>query len=357
MTSATEPRTLGEAARNHQVALSTVDGQRLEFECGPDQSILEAAAAAGATLPASCRQGTCGSCHAAVTSGEYELGAYSPQALPEEQRKRGDVLLCRTYPRGPVAAALPYEGSRILYGGIPQRDGVITALETVARETVRLELRLEPGDDSGLDCQFDAGQFMELQVPGQEARRAYSLANTGNWEGRLEFFIRLRPGGLFSSYLGDRARPGDRLTVHGPQGAFGLHETGLRPRWFVAGGTGLAPLLAMVRQMAEWQDPQSARLFFGVNEEEDVFGVPELQAVAAELPGFDFEVCVWRPGTSWSGRPGTAADAVAASLRTAPVKPDIYVCGPPPLIDSVAAAAAAGGVEPEHVFYERFLPS
>ncbi|MFE6286078.1 2Fe-2S iron-sulfur cluster-binding protein [Streptomyces sp. NPDC057877] len=339
------------------VSLSTSDGERLEFTCAPGQSVLDAAAAAGAALPASCRQGTCGSCHAAVTSGSYEHGACTPQALPPDERERGEVLLCRTYPRGPLTAALPYAASRILYGGIPKRDSVITALEPAGRGTVRLELRVAPDDDAGEGCQFDPGQFMELQIPGQDAKRAYSLANTGNWEGRLEFFIRLRPGGLFSSYLGERARPGDRITVHGPQGAFGLHETGLRPRWFVAGGTGLAPLLAMVRHMAEWQDPQPARLFLGVNEEEDVFGVPELKAVAAELPGFAHEICVRRPGPSWPGPPATPADLLAAHLPAAPVKPDLYVCGPPPLVDSVTRTATACGVGPDHVFHERFLPT
>ncbi|MEV7775035.1 2Fe-2S iron-sulfur cluster binding domain-containing protein [Kitasatospora sp. NPDC086791] len=334
------------------VVLTTADGGRLEFTCAPGSSVLEAAAEAGATLPASCRQGTCGSCHASVTGGAYELGPYSEQALPADERGRGDVLLCRTFPCGPLTAALPYEQSRILYGGIPVREAVITALEPVAQDTVRLELRL----DGETDCQFDPGQFMELQVPGEETKRAYSLADTGNWEGRLEFYVRLREGGRFSSYLARRAAPGDRLTVHGPQGAFGLHETGLRPRWFVAGGTGLAPLLAMVRRMAEWQEPQPARLFLGVNEPHDVFGVRELAAVAAELPGFQYEICVWKPLPGWSGPTGTPADRFAAALpELGGVAPDVYVCGPPPLVDAVLRAALLGGVPPEQVHRERFL--
>lgn len=335
----------------HQVSLVTADGQRLEFECAPGQSVLEAAAAAGAALPASCRQGTCGSCHASVVDGRYELGAHSELALPEDRRKRGEVLLCRTFPCGPLSAELPYDGSRILYGGVPERDAVITALDRVARDTVRLELRLADGE---LDCQFEPGQFMELQIPGSDVKRAYSLANTGNWEGRLEFYIRLRPDGVFSTYLREQAQIGHRLRAHGPQGAFGLRETGLRPRWFVAGGTGLAPLLSMVRQMAEWQEPQPARLFLGVNEEADVFGVAELEAVAAELATFTYDICVWRPGPSWPGCQGTPADRVAAELAETSVRPDLYVCGPPPLVDAVTRVAEAAGIPPEQVFHERF---
>ncbi|MFE6867511.1 2Fe-2S iron-sulfur cluster-binding protein [Kitasatospora sp. NPDC057692] len=335
----------------NEVVLTTSDGARLEFPCGPGRSVLEAAAEAGAALPASCRQGTCGSCHASVTDGRYDLGPHSAQALPPDGRDRGEVLLCRTYPCGPLSAALPYERSRILYGGIPVREAAVVAVEPVARDTVRLELR---ADD--LDCQFDAGQFMELQLPDGGPKRAYSLANTGNWEGRLEFYVRLREGGAFSSYLADRARPGDRLTAHGPQGAFGLHETGLRPRWFVAGGTGLAPLLAMVRRMAEWQEAQPARLFLGVNEPQDVFGLRELEEVAAELPGFRHEVCAWKPGTDRSVPAGLPSDLLAAALAEHPgPAPDLYVCGPPPLVDAVLRAASAAGVPPEQVHRERFL--
>ncbi|HEX7660719.1 MAG TPA: 2Fe-2S iron-sulfur cluster binding domain-containing protein [Pseudonocardiaceae bacterium] len=345
------------AVESYDITLTTTDGERLEFACASGQSVLDAAADAGMTLPASCRQGTCGSCHATVTDGEYELGVCDPRALPADERDHQGVLLCQTFPHGCLAAALPYDGSRILYGGIPERQGVITALEPVARETVRLELQVEPDEAAGAGCEFDAGQFMEIQVPGTDAKRAYSLANTGNWEGRLEFFIRLRPGGLFSGYLRDEAKLGARLTVLGPQGAFGLRENGLRPRWFVAGGTGLAPLLAMARRMAEWADPQPARLFLGVNEEADVFGVPELEAVASDLPGFRFDVCVWRPGPAWPGRAVTPADALAAALADEPVRPDIYICGPPPLIDAVMDAATAADVPADHLLYERFLPT
>ncbi|MBD0671455.1 oxidoreductase, partial [Streptomyces sp. CBMA156] len=328
------------AAGSYPVALTTSDGGRLEFDCAPGRSVLEAAAEAGAALPASCRRGTCGSCHASAAEGPYDLGPHSEQALPPEERERGGVLLCRTFPRGPLTATLPYEQSRILYGGVPVREATVSVVDRVTPDTVRLALLL---DDP--DCQFDPGQFMELQAPGSELRRAYSLANTGNWEGRLEFFVRLREGGHFSSYLAGRARPGDRLAVHGPQGAFGLRETGLRPRWFVAGGTGLAPLLAMVRRMAEWQDPQPARLFLGVNTPRDVFGLDELAAVAAELPGFRHEVCVREPAPGWSGPTGTPADLLAAALPDlGGGTPDLYVCGPPPLVDAVLRAAARGGV-------------
>jgi ferredoxin-NADP reductase/ferredoxin len=322
------------------VVLSTSDGDALDIQCAPGQSVLEAAAEAGIALPASCGNGTCGSCHAIATEGKYHLSEHAEQALPPADEERGGVLLCCTYPRGPLAIDLPYDRSRIIFGEIPMHTGTIAELEPAARDTLRLVVQLDPAAS-----QFEPGQFVDLEIPGRDVRRSYSMANTGNWDGRLEFFIRLRPGGLFSSYLRDEARVGDELTVRGPQGAFGLRETGMRPRLFIAGGSGLAPLLSMVRWMVELQEPQPARLLFGVNEAADVFGRPELDEAAAKLPGFRYEICHWRDGV-------TPLDLLPGSLAD---RPDVYVCGPPQLVDGVLRLAAEHGLDPERVFRERFL--
>lgn len=339
------------------VTLQTTDGETMELSCAPEQSVLSAAEAAGFSLPSLCDQGTCGSCHATATSGEYRLDEHSERALPADEEMRGGVLLCCTYPRGPLAVDLPYDRSRIIVGAVPQRRATIREIDYIGRDTVRLELALQPDDELGVGCQFDAGQFVELEVPGADLKRAYSLSNIGNWDGVLEFLIKLRPGGRFSTYLRDVARPGDELVAHGPQGAFGLRETGMRPRWFIGGGTGLAPLLSMVRRMADWQDPQPALLVFGVNEPADVFGIDQLEDVAARLPGFSYDVCAWKPDADWTGRTGTPVDVVADELRLVRETPDIYVCGPPSLVDAIGELAAAHGISEDHVFRERYLPT
>jgi ferredoxin-NADP reductase len=226
----------------------------------------------------------------------------------------------------------------------------------VGENTLRLELHLTPNEDGSL-AEFEPGQFMELEVPGQDIKRAYSLSNIGNWEGRLEFLIRLQPGGLFSTWLREQAAVGQTLIVHGPKGAFGLSESGLRPRWFVAGGTGLAPMLSMLRRMAEFQEPHPARLYFGANRAEELFCQAELQALQAELPQLQVIYCVWKAEANWQGFCGTPVDALAQDLADASVLPDIYLCGPPALIDAAEAAAGAKGVPDKQVFSERFLPT
>ncbi|CAB3784773.1 Methane monooxygenase component C [Paraburkholderia caffeinitolerans] len=337
---------------SHRIEITTRDGQAFAFACEPEQDVLGAAAAAQITLPSQCRRGSCGACHASVAEGEYTLGAHSADALPS-----GDphaVLLCCTTPRSDLRIAAPYDGTKVLLQPVAVRRARIAALETLADDTLRLELRLEPDDAHGSAAEFEAGQFVELELPGSGARRPFSLANTSNWDGRLELLIRLRPDGVFSSYLRERAQVGDELNVHGPQGGFGLFAESLRPRWFVAGGTGLAPVLSMLRRMAEFQEMNDARLFFGVNHESELFMVQELEQLQAELAQLCVELCVREGDAAWPGFHGTPVEALQAALETADEPPDLYVCGPPGMVSAAQAVAAAAGVPAAQFASERF---
>jgi ferredoxin-NADP reductase/ferredoxin len=341
----------------HAIELTTRDGEQLRFECAADQNLLAAAASVHIVLPAQCGQGNCGTCYANVTDGEFTLGKHNPAALPVDDEAKGGTLLCCTFPRSDLRIDLPFAHDRILIGEIKVRNAEITAIDSVGENTLRLELLLAPDENGGSAAEFEPGQFMELEVPGQGIKRAYSLANTGNWEGRLEFLIRLQPGGLFSTWLQKQAAVGQTLIVHGPKGAFGLSENGLKPRWFVAGGTGLAPMLSMLRRMAEFQEPHPARLYFGANRAEELFFQAELKALQAELSQLQVVFCVWKPDDNWQGFCGTPVDALAQDLADATVFPDIYLCGPPALLDAAEAAAKATGVPADQILSERFLPA
>ncbi|MGU8078124.1 FAD-binding oxidoreductase [Burkholderia pyrrocinia] len=336
----------------YRIEITTRDGEQFGFGCDAEQDLLTAAADAGITLPSQCRRGSCGACQATVVDGAYEMQADSAGVLPAGQQ--GAVLLCRTTPRGDLRVAAPYDRTKVLLQPVPVRTARIAALDTIAADTMRVELQVEPDDAFGSAIEFEPGQFAELEVPGSGLRRPYSLANTSNWDGRLEFLIRLRPDGWFSTYLRERARPGDPLTVRVPMGGFGLFADSLRPRWFVAGGTGLAPILSMLRRMAEYQEMADARLFFGVNQETELFMLDELARLQADLPQLQVDLCVWRPGGEWAGLRGTPVDALRAALAQAGALPDIYVCGPPPLVQGVRDVAVAAGVPDAQFASERF---
>jgi NAD(P)H-flavin reductase/ferredoxin len=338
------------------VTLVTRDGVSLQFDCGEHETIVDAAAAAGLHLLTLCRDGGCGICKAHVAEGAYEMGSHSPDVLKAIGGENA-VLLCRCQPRGDLVVNLPYPNATISRRVIPSREATIEGLAPAGAGAVAMKLLLKPHPELGQAADFVPGQYMELSIPGTDIRRAYSMANLPNWEGRLEFLIRLLPGGAFSTYLGERAKIGDTLIARGPQGNFVLDETSPRPRCLIGGGCGFAPVLSMLRHLADFQDTQPAHLILGANREDELLLAGEVDALRASLPHLGVTLCVWRPEAAWTGFTGTAADAFAVYLDTCAETPDIYVCGPPKLLEAVKAVARERAVPPERIIAERIFGS
>jgi ferredoxin-NADP reductase/ferredoxin len=336
------------------ITLLTRDGARFDFPCAASDSVLDAAETAGLYLPAMCHEGTCGACHARVAEGTFALGPVGDGALPDAAE--GGVLLCRCRPEADLVIDLPYGQADIHRHRIPLRDATIASLTPAGSGAIAMALTLVPDAELGTAADFVPGQYMELSIPGGTIRRAYSMANLPNWDGRLDFLIRLVPDGAFSTWLAQSARPGDRLQVRGPLGRFLLDETSPRPRCLIGGGCGSAPILSMLRHLAEFQDELPTTLILAANREDELFAadlIPELQAA---LPKLTVVLSVWHPGDDWTGFRGSAADALAATLDRAEEAPDIYVCGPPGLVAAVSAVAEARGVPADRVFSEQVQP-
>ncbi len=345
----------------YDVTLVTADGQESVLHCDSDTTVLEAAEDSGIMLKSSCENGGCGACSAVLRRGRVEMGEHDPNVIevPEDQ---GGILLCRSFPQEDCRIELPYDQSKIVVGPPVRHEAEITGLDRVADGVMRLTLTLRPGEDGSASADFESGQFVRIVVPGQETsgrevRRAYSPANVSNWDGRLEFYIRLLPGGAMSDYLAQRATVGDVLTVSSADGEFLLAENGLRPRWFLAGGTGLSPLLSMLRKMAEWGEAQPARLFFGVTRHGEVFAQDEIAALTETLPDFQAVTVVWNPDPAWDGAVGNPVELAAAEIAVMDEMPDVYLCGPPPMMDAALAALTAAGVPADQIHLERFSSS
>lgn len=340
-----------------KVELLTRDGASIAFEADATQTLLEAAERASVYPPSSCREGGCGVCRVTKVSGDAELLSCSSAALSEKERVAGDILLCRSRARSDLQLTATFDQTAIGSAPEPVRTARIVEIAPQGSTTLRLVLQYSDDPTFGQAAQFVAGQYAELAVPGAPIKRSYSLANTPNWDGLLEFLIRIQPGGAFSGYLQKTATTGAELIVHGPKGQFTLDESALAPRWFVAGGTGLAPALSMLRQMAEFADPHPCRLFFGVNRVEELFALDAIEALRAGLPQLQATVCVWKPEVAWSGFAGTPSEALAKSLKEEGPRPDLYVCGPPALIAATNSVAAAAGIAQDRIFSEKFSPA
>lgn len=342
----------------HEIKVVTEDGETVLFDCGPDEDVITAGLRQDVILMSSCREGGCATCKSLCADGEYELHNCSVQALPPEEEEEGLVLLCRTFPRSDLVLEVPYTSDRIAHGS-PRRTyrAEVVGLVPVAANAVQFTLRRQADEEAGTGTDFDPGQYLELQIPGTDHWRSFSPANLPNADGVLEFLIRLLPDGMFSNYLRNEARPGQVVNVRGPQGTFHIRENGLRPRYFVAGGTGLAPVVSMVRQMADRGDPHEARLYFGVNREEEVFYERELNALSEGMANLTVRVCVWHAGPNWGGVAGNAVEVLRADLEASGAKPDLYLCGPPGMIDATYKTCLALGIPKEYIFTEKFLAS
>lgn len=339
--------------RCYDVVLVTSEGERSTIRCDSRTTVLDAAEQSGLVLKSACQAGGCGACSAVLSDGQVEMGEHDPDVI-ETPEDEGGVLLCRSFPRADCRIDLPYGRGQVVTAPPTLHRARIVGLDRVADTVMRLRLSLLADDDGSCSADFESGQFVRITVPGSDARRAYSPANVANWDGALTFYIRLLPGGRMSEYLIGAANVGDELTVSSAKGDFALVENGLRPRWFIAGGTGLSPLLSMLGRMAEWGDTQPARLFVGATRHTEVFGQDELRALAASLPDFRFDTVVWQPDPEWLGATGNPVELAAAEAALLDEWPDVYVCGPPPMVDAAYAALTGVGIPREQIHAERF---
>ncbi len=317
---------------SHSLRLAFEDGTEREIAALPWQTVFQAAQAHGIELATDCREGACATCKALCMEGDYDVGDASPEALTAEEEAAGLVLACQMLPRGDCTLRFPYPFS--LTGGRVQRQAVLEAVERVAEDTVRLALALDA------DMPFLPGQYARIGVPGTGAERAFSFSRRDG----AEFHARLLPDGLMSTYLARCARPGDRLELSGPYGGFFLREP-VRPVLMVAGGTGLAPMLAMLEAL---EGRQPAAVLFGAASAGRLFALDRLAASGAKV-----SLAVEEAG----GGPSVHTGFVTDLIDPAETDTDAYVCGPPAMIDAARARLLSVGVAPERIHCERFLPS
>jgi ferredoxin-NADP reductase len=297
-----------------------------------------------------CRDGQCGQCGAHAVVGAYNLLPHNQAALPPGAEP---ILLCSCQPRSDLTISLPYDNAQLPRHSVPTRDAVIEALHPAGTSAMSLVLRLLPDEALGQAADFLPGQYMEIGLPGTSIRRAYSMANLPNWEGTLEFLIRLVPGGAFSGWLARTAKPSEILNVRGPLGRFAIDEASPRARWLVGGGCGFAPLLSMLRQMAAFQDDTPVRLIYGVNLPEEALPDAIFAELREALPQLQATLAVWH-GTPGTGAvQGSTAEILAMHLASAGEMPDIYVCGPPKMVETVIETACRAGVPKTQIYSEK----
>jgi propane monooxygenase reductase component len=326
----------------------------IEIEVDEDQTVLRAAAEQGIMLPHGCKEGQCASCKSFVLDGEdIEFEKYSTFALPDFEKEEGFALLCRAHVYEDCTIELLHYDEDMIRSGLPIQQAVaeVVSRDLVTRDMRHLVLKLiEPGE-----VKFFPGQYVDIRVPGTGEVRSFSMANTSSREsGQLEFVIKVYPDGKFSHFLDTKLEVGDRLELTGPFGVFTLRDSDAE-LVFVGGGAGMAPILSLLRSMAERGIERKATYFYGARTRQDLCFEPELRELEQKLPDFHYLPALSEPSDDdgWEGETGLITDVVrrhAERLTGA----HAYVCGPPPMVEAALLLLETLGVDEKHIYYDKF---
>ena len=334
----------------YKIALNFEDGVTRFIDCKDSETVADAAYRQKINVPIDCRDGACGACKSSCESGEFDMGSnYIDDALTEEELKQGFVLTCQMRPKSDLVIGIP-ASSAVCKTAQASLSTTIKDVRLVSDSTITLTV-------TGADIQklsFLPGQYANLQVPGTEAHRAYSFSSMPR-DGEVSFLIRNVPGGLMSSYLTGSAKPGDTLVMNGPKGSFYLRDI-VRPVLMLAGGTGLAPFTAMLDKIAAaGGSPFPVHLIYGVNKDTDLVDTDKLDAFAQSMPNFSYALVVVDPGSAQPKKGYVTNHLEAGQLHDGEV--DIYLCGPPPMVEAVNQYLRDQGVKPVSFHYEKFAAS
>ena len=306
------------------------------FQVDDNETVLTAALRQGITLPYGCRDGACGACKGKIVEGEVDYGDSQVSALTDADRKQGLALFCCARPTDDLRVECQEVGG---LSGIPVKTmpARIQRMRRLAPDVMAIELKLPTSER----LQFLAGQYVDILLKDGR-RRSFSIANAPHDDEFLHLHIRHVPGGVFTEQVFATMKERDILRINGPLGTFHLRDDSTKPVVLVAGGTGFAPIKAIVEQAIHGGSRRPMTLYWGARTPTDLY-MNELPMSWADAHAHIRYVPVVSDATataSWAGRTGLVHHAVMEDF------PDlsghqVYACGAPAMIDAARSDFAA----------------
>jgi Na+-transporting NADH:ubiquinone oxidoreductase subunit F len=320
----------------------TVDGGRNLLSTLKEEKIF---------IPSACGgRGSCGLCKVTLEGAVGEPGATELAWLSPEERKAGVRLSCQLKVKKDLAIRIP---PGLL--SVKQYAAVVASLRDLTYDIK--ELRLKLAEPAAIELR--AGQFVQLEVPPYELTdepvyRAYSVSSPPSSRGEIELEVRYVPNGICTTYVHKHLKAGDAVTLNGPYGEFYLRDSG-RDVICVAGGSGMAPIKAILLDMAERKSPRKTVYFFGARARKDLFLLDEMKALEGRLPAFAFvpALSAPEPADAWTGEAGLITEVLERRLGDSR-EAEAYLCGNPFMIDACIKVLGKKGVPADRIYFDKF---
>jgi NAD(P)H-flavin reductase/ferredoxin len=321
------------------------------------KTVLQSALNQGIAFPHNCRAGGCGECKCRLIKGKVKELTDKSYILSAEELRDNYILACQSIPQSDIDVAVELR-SEMASAPVQRIAGHITRLLPLTHDIVQVTVGLDE------PLRFTPGQYAEISALTDGAEgiiRSYSFASVPGADGtstELQFFIRKVPGGRFTEWLFGKAKVGDRLQVNGPFGDFTLREAPA-PILLIAGGSGLAPVLAILQgALQSLEPPRAVTLIFGARSQADLYMLDTIEALRREWPeSFQFvPILAQEPaGSDWAGRRGWIPEYLSDMPGDWISTHHAYLCGPPGMIDNCVERLSAAGVMESAIYFDKFL--
>lgn len=321
-----------------------------EFMVDAGERLLDAALRQSCAIPYGCRNGSCGSCAARLIEGRISYPQGLPPGLTPQEAQSGRILLCQAHALSPLVLEL--RESRPLPPGIEIRTlpARVVGLHRLAEDVMRLYLKV-PANES---FQYLAGQYIDILLKDGR-RRGFSIANRPGVDEFIELHVRHVPGGEFTTHVFDEMKERAILRIQGPLGTFFVREDSQRPIIMMGGGTGFAPLKAMLERLFQTSANRPVHLYWGARHRDGLYLNELVEGWVEHQPAFRYTPVLSdpTPADAWQGRRGLVHQAVAADYPDLSGF-DLYMSGPPPMIQAARETFFAQGLPEEQLFFDSF---
>ena len=316
------------------------------FTCASNTTIFEAAKTAGIFLEHSCLTARCRSCVVKIAEGTTK-NKLDDLVLSDDEKRKNFVLSCNAMPTTDLMLDVEDLGNVTLYDKkiVPAK---IQSIQKLTHDVIKVSLRLPPN----ANFKYNSGQYVNL-IKGN-LKRSYSVANAFKEKTSLEFFIKKYEKGLMSQYWFEEAKENDLLRMEGPLGSFFLRESNYENIVFLATGTGIAPIKAILENIRESTSDFKHKKFFvfvGARYKEDLFWEPNLENKNIEIK---YIPVLSRQKEDWSREKGYVQDAVLKQKINLE-NTQVYACGSNEMIQSAKKVFMQNSLKENNFFSDAFV--